>query len=267
MTYSSEIANQLALLAEDQSNEKMLLLCEQLEGLSETPSPEAVSGFLREIQQPAFRDILSKVLSLTLPAIATLSPRAIALGIRSIVAVRNRGSDYGEVELVWTGPSRPLVALRRTDQVLTDLIREAKRSLMIVSFVVYKVPHIAAAIAEAIDRGVSISLILESEEDSSGKLSINGFDQLNSVNLKSVALFTWPIENRGKTKDGLAGSLHAKCAIADRSSALISSANLTEFALNLNMELGALVKGGDVPMQISDHFQYLIDNGILVRRS
>jgi len=40
------------------------------------------------------------------------------------------------------------------------------------------------------------------------------------------------------------GSLHVKCAVADASVALISSANLTDYTMSLNMELGVLVKGG-----------------------
>jgi PLD-like domain len=42
-------------------------------------------------------------------------------------------------------------------------------------------------------------------------------------------------------------SLHAKCAVIDSNLLFLSSANLTEFAFNLNMELGVLIKGGSLP--------------------
>ena len=39
------------------------------------------------------------------------------------------------VELVWTGPTTPFVATRRTEQVLLDVIHNAKSDLFLVSFV------------------------------------------------------------------------------------------------------------------------------------
>ena len=41
--------------------------------------------------------------------------------------------------------------------------------------------------------------------------------------------------------------MHAKAAIADKRAALATSANLTGHALDLNMELGLIVRGGPVP--------------------
>jgi phosphatidylserine/phosphatidylglycerophosphate/cardiolipin synthase-like enzyme len=58
--------------------------------------------------------------------------------------------------------------------------------------------------------------------------------------------------------------MHAKAAIADRSAALVTSANLTGHALDLNMELGLLVRGGSVPARLADHFNALFASGELV---
>ena len=44
---------------------------------------------------------------------------------------------------------------------------------------------------------------------------------------------------------------------------LITSANLTEFALSLNMELGLLICGGELPGQVRQHFERLIGVGAL----
>jgi hypothetical protein len=41
----------------------------------------------------------------------------------------------------------------------------------------------------------------------------------------------------------------------------LSSANLTEFAFNLNMELGVLIKGGSLPIAVETHFRTLIATG------
>ncbi len=58
--------------------------------------------------------------------------------------------------------------------------------------------------------------------------------------------------------------MHAKCAVADVSALLVSSANLTQYALNLNMELGLLVRGGDLPGRVVGHLRQLIEENILV---
>jgi phosphatidylserine/phosphatidylglycerophosphate/cardiolipin synthase-like enzyme len=53
-------------------------------------------------------------------------------------------------------------------------------------------------------------------------------------------------------------------AVADGKTLLISSANLTEHAMTLNMEMGILVSGGEWPGRVVQHFQQLIADGKLV---
>jgi len=47
----------------------------------------------------------------------------------------------------------------------------------------------------------------------------------------------------------------------------VSSANLTEHALNLNVELGVVIQGGDAPGRAVDHVDALTREGILQRAS
>ncbi|HNJ41010.1 MAG TPA: phospholipase D-like domain-containing protein [Acidobacteriota bacterium] len=65
------------------------------------------------------------------------------------------------------------------------------------------------------------------------------------------------------TYPGSHGSLHAKCAIVDGRRIFISSANLTEFALNLNMEMGVLIESSDLAQQAEKHIKHLITYGLL----
>ena len=65
------------------------------------------------------------------------------------------------------------------------------------------------------------------------------------------------------TPSGKLASLHAKCAVSDGQRLLVSSANLTEFALNFNMELGLLVAGGEAPRRVEKHFDALMNTGEL----
>jgi phosphatidylserine/phosphatidylglycerophosphate/cardiolipin synthase-like enzyme len=48
-----------------------------------------------------------------------------------------------------------------------------------------------------------------------------------------------------------------KCLIADRKEAFVSSANLTDYALEMNMELGLLVHGV-LTSRLAEHFNQLI---------
>jgi phosphatidylserine/phosphatidylglycerophosphate/cardiolipin synthase-like enzyme len=55
-----------------------------------------------------------------------------------------------------------------------------------------------------------------------------------------------------------------KCALADEELVLISSANLTSHALELNIELGILLRDAVLGAQLRGHFDALIQQGILL---
>jgi phosphatidylserine/phosphatidylglycerophosphate/cardiolipin synthase-like enzyme len=60
-------------------------------------------------------------------------------------------------------------------------------------------------------------------------------------------------------------ALHAKCAVADARLLFVSSANLTDYALNLNMELGVLIQGGPHPATVVAQFDEFVARGVLRR--
>jgi phosphatidylserine/phosphatidylglycerophosphate/cardiolipin synthase-like enzyme len=115
----------------------------------------------------------------------------------------------------------------------------------------------------AADRGVEVAIVLESAAESEGNVSYEMATALGSKVAERAALYTWPAERRPRNPRGSLASLHVKCAVADRSALLISSANLTESALERNMELGLLVRGGPAPATVHRHFENLIDQGEL----
>ena len=125
-------------------------------------------------------------------------------------------------------------------------------------------PVISAALVKAARRGVETILILESVEESEGKVTANAIHGLGADIANLAKVYVWPLEKRGVDTAGRHGSLHVKCAVADDSAALISSANLTDYAMNLNMELGLMVKGGDAPRALAQHLRSLIQSGVLV---
>ena len=79
---------------------------------------------------------------------------------------------------------------------------------------------------------------------------------------QAARLYVWPLARRLRDDRGRHGSLHAKVALADAQSMLISSANLTGHAMKLNMELGLLVRGGALPAQVEAHLERLVERGV-----
>jgi hypothetical protein len=63
-------------------------------------------------------------------------------------------------ELVWTGPSTPVVPVRRTEQVLCDLIRGAEIRLSMKSFGIFQVPRLVEDLEQALARGVALRVAL-----------------------------------------------------------------------------------------------------------
>ncbi|MBK8129604.1 MAG: hypothetical protein IPK53_12135 [bacterium] len=136
--------------------------------------------------------------------------------------------------------------------------------MLIVTFAAYRIPHFLAALSRALERSVKVSLIMESAQESEGKIRFEATSAIGSELLKRFELYYWPLDRRTRDSADRYGSLHAKCAVADNSVALVSSANLTEYAMSLNMELGIVIRGGDVPRNICTHFRRLMDDGHLL---
>ena len=87
-----------------------------------------------------------------------------------VAALSKETQDTEAVELVWTGPNSSLVPSRDTRQVIGQVIESAKKSLFIVSYVLYRVDGVLDSLAAAISRGIEVSVLLESPESSGGNV-------------------------------------------------------------------------------------------------
>ena len=82
---------------------------------------------------------------------------------------------------------------------------------------------------------------------------------------RRVEACEWPETPRPADTRGGSGAFHAKFALADDRVLFMTSANLTEYAMTLNMEMGVLIRGGELPAKVEAHFAKLIEQGILSR--
>lgn len=191
--------------------------------------------------------------------------RELASALHLLSVNRKKNKDRKKIELVWTGPTSR-IPVRQTRQVLSQLISGAQKELLIVSFVVFKIPDILELLKAALKRGVTITCVFESPEESGGKISFQGFSDFNDEILKQIKILIWNKEMRPISPEGKIGTLHAKVAIADQKVSFISSANLTVNAMTLNMELGLLLNDKSIAQEIIEHFEQLIQDGILKPR-
>ena len=238
-------------------------LCEVLNTtLTGKPNRNAL---LRSVTHPENRASIGTLFDCWQKDFASTSSASLALAIRS-ASYGQLSSTQGESQaLVWTGPTTPGLRVRRTDQALLEVIQSAQHDLLLVTFAAYKVPLVVVALEAALLRGVGIKFVAESISESNGKVSFDAVKIFGPGIASRCQIFVWPQDMRLLDINGKHGSLHAKCAVADRSVLLLSSANLTEYALSLNMEMGLLIRGGELPGHVIDTFQHLIFEGTLKR--
>jgi phosphatidylserine/phosphatidylglycerophosphate/cardiolipin synthase-like enzyme len=167
------------------------------------------------------------------------------------------------VELVWTGPATSVVPVRRTEQVMTDLIDSANRKLTIMSFGIFQVPRLVESLEHALERQVDIRIILGDREAQTDWVIDQQRYQLGAIVASKASLCWWPHKRRLRDDVGCAGLMHAKAAVADSRTAFLTSANLTEAALERNIELGVLIHGGALPGAIDRLVDALLESGEL----
>ena len=231
--------------------------------LSHFPTASAEPAIHAAVPQAHYRAFAQRLLKAWEKHEPELSPTAMAFALVVAARCEELMRKGQRTELVWTGPDVEAIPPRRTEQALLQVIDSAKATLTIVSFVAYKVPHVAQAVASATRRGVVVRLILEDPEVSQGKVAFAALNALGADVAAKCKVYVWPLDKRPKDGNGKHGSLHAKCAVADGHRLLVSSANLTEHALTVNLELGVLITGGPAPSATEGFFNSLIHSGNL----
>ena len=259
MTTRADLAQAIQRLVADLPIELVAALTAALEDSDHVGWSRRRLAVLGAIPQPAIREQVSAFLDFWQAAAPTLNGQSVALALSAAAQSVKAERCQERLELVWTGPDSRLIPLRRTDQALLQLIDGAQETLHIVSFAVYRIEAIARALTRAASRGVAISLYLETPDASEGRLAYDTLAAFGEEVLQRSRIYIWPLEKRPRSENGRHGSLHAKVAVADGQVMLVSSANLTEYAMTLNMELGVLVCGGAMPGQVEKHLCKLIE--------
>lgn len=174
-------------------------------------------------------------------------------------------SNEARIELVATGPDGQEHA-RNTAVVVEQLFREARAEVLIVGFAVYDGQTIFKTIAERLEAEPALRVVVcldvaRRTGDSATDASIvdsfrRNFKKSNWASARLPELYYDP--RSLSTDRETRAVLHAKTIVVDEQAALVTSANPTPAAYERNIELGLVIRGGEIPRAIRRHFDALI---------
>lgn len=173
-------------------------------------------------------------------------------------------------DLVWSGPEVPGLHARDTRRVYEELLGSAERSILASTYAFFDGPKAFAVLARRMEAkpALRVTLLLNIQRK---RGDTTGSDQLVRRFADHFWTTDWPgsshpsvyYDPRSLDLDGPGGVLHAKAVVADDEAVFVTSANLTEAALDRNIELGVLIRDRAFALTIGAYFRGLIDRDLL----
>ena len=239
-------------------------VCRALEAGTLTPDSTApirssIAGGSSEIERRIcdLQELWKRSPSVTGGSIAT----ALRVANSTKVACRKRSPA---TQVVWTGPKVEGSYLRSTREVVREILRGASREVLIVGYWIAArddgegiIEEVISLLADAVRRGIIVTVIVDERQRRDGRDNRQILLQAWPTGITAPRILTWRLPS-----DDLHLKLHAKVLVADGVDALVTSANLTFYAMDRNMEMGVRVLE-EPAASIADHFQRLIDTGVL----
>jgi len=205
-------------------------------------------------------DALSELLA------SGIAPQHAAIVVDAIADAQESAIDPAQiVELVLSGPNVPGIIICDTLTTLITLIGEAKREVFMIGYAVHNAKLIFELLASRMaNDNLRVMFCIEIGR----KMGDTSLD--SEIVRRFAHEFQekhWPWPNRpdiyydpcSLPQDPLhRSSLHAKCVIADRQRAFITSANFTEAAWLRNIELGVMLNYEPLASRLSQYVDSLI---------
>jgi hypothetical protein len=173
-------------------------------------------------------------------------------------------------DLVWSGPEVPGLFARDTRRVYEELLGSAERSVWASTYAFFDGPKAFEVLSRHMDtvEDLEVTLLLNIERKW-------GDTSLRDDLVRRFADRFWGTDWPGQRRPSVfydprslelgrpAGVLHAKAVITDDHTVFITSANLTEAALDRNIELGLMVRDSALALTVVTHFRGLVEHGLL----
>jgi phosphatidylserine/phosphatidylglycerophosphate/cardiolipin synthase-like enzyme len=173
-------------------------------------------------------------------------------------------------DFVWSGPEVPGLHARDTRRVYEELLGSAERSIWACTFAYFDGPRAFDVLARRMDekRDLSVTLLLNIQrkrgDSTAAESLVRRFaDRFWGTDWPGTRRPVVYYDPRSLEPDGPAGVLHAKAVVADDEAVFMTSANLTEAALDRNIEMGLLVRDRALAATVVSHFRGLIDRSLL----
>jgi phosphatidylserine/phosphatidylglycerophosphate/cardiolipin synthase-like enzyme len=173
-------------------------------------------------------------------------------------------------DLVWSGPEVLGLHARDTRRVYEELLGSAERSIWASTYAFFDGPKAFEVLAQRLDAiaGLHVTLLLNIQRKR-GDTTVA--EQLVRKFADRFWGTDWPGASRPRVfydprsleSERPGGVLHAKAVVVDDEAVFVTSANLTEAALDRNIELGLLVRDRALAASVSSYFRVLIDTGRL----
>jgi phosphatidylserine/phosphatidylglycerophosphate/cardiolipin synthase-like enzyme len=194
------------------------------------------------------------------------------LALEIAEAREQRGDPSLLFELVLSGPDAPGVPTQDTAATMRALIQDAREEILLIGYAVHNARSLFLPLAERMEHIPSLRVELY--------LDISRTYNDTSLDSEIVRRFAlefrathwpWPAlpalyyDPRALTQGRERASLHAKCIIVDRTSALVTSANFTEAAQKRNIEVGVLMRHRSHAERLASYFHGLRAAGQLVQ--
>lgn len=194
-----------------------------------------------------------------------LSGPALALVLRtSVASVAAFCRQAPATQVVWTGPKVEGSFLRATREVVREILRGAQAELLVVGYWIAArddgdgiIEEVIASLADAVTRGVVVSVVVDERVRPDGRDNRRILVSAWPVGVTLPKILTWRLPPGDQHL-----KLHAKVLVADRRDALVTSANLTSYAMDRNMEMGVRIVGHPA-VDIARHFDLLEAYGVL----
>jgi phosphatidylserine/phosphatidylglycerophosphate/cardiolipin synthase-like enzyme len=196
-----------------------------------------------------------------------ISGKAAAAWIRTVEKVSSQAS---KPDLVWSGPEVAGLQARDTRRVYEQLLGSADHSVWVSTYAFFDGPKAFEVLAKRMDTlpGLQVTLLLNIQRKWG---DTRAAEHLVRAFADHFWKTDWPGRSRPRVfydpraleSDGPGGVLHAKAVVTDDEAVFVTSANLTEAALDRNIEIGLLVRDRALAAILIGHFQGLIDLGML----
>jgi len=201
-----------------------------------------------------------------------MSPGQIAIVMELLATERARQqSDHDKIQMVWTDPYQDGPCARDTGVLARELLGQATRSLLITTFSISRNSTTFQPVSEAMNRNpnLDVTIILNidmSRQNLFGQSAADAFT-------KDFWMTKWPwpqrpkvfYDPRGTARNPMDRAIqHSKCIVADLERVFVTSSNYTESGQLRNVELGVVIRDGELAVRVVELFRNFIAQGYLL---